>query len=151
MPRRKKTTEKIDDPIERARIKKLRAIARREERKKRRQEEGGGERRSRQETPDYSKPMVKDDYEWIRRSSAMSYAHKIVNHCKERPYWLSIPFEGGNPPVGHFFPCTYRQHEGRMYYGYLFSECRDEMARLWRDEHGARREFTGPNNGPMFR
>ena len=80
MPRKKKQ-EKISDPFERARLKKLRAAQRREERKKRRQAAGDEEpRRVRQSSsPDYSKPMVKDDYLWIRRDRQVAYANRMLN------------------------------------------------------------------------
>lgn len=130
MARKRREKEKVTDPFERARLKKLRAAQRREERKRRRQEAGDtGERRSRRESsePDYSKPMVKDDYLWIRRGLAKGYANKIINDHPERPYWLSIPHRLGDGviPGSNFYPCTMFRTQSRAYFGFLFREHRD--------------------------
>lgn len=140
MPR-KKQQEKITDPFERARLKKLRAAQRREERKKRRQAAGGDEpRRARQTSPDYSKPMVKDDYLWIRRDRQIAYANKMLNG-KGRPYWLSIPHAMGDGvlPVSNFYPCTMFRTEERAYYGFMFREHRDLF---FASQKYARKELT---------
>lgn len=140
---RRKDKEKITDPHERARLKKLRSAQRREERKQRKQQAAAsGEDvspRKREVAADYSKPMVKDEYEWIRNSGAKAYAIKILNdHHRERPFWLSIPTMT-NPPVAGFFPCTTFTARGRVYYGFLFREHRDLFfARL----DDARKELT---------
>jgi len=123
---RRREKEKITDPFERARLKKLRSAQRREERKKRRQEAGddGTTRRSKREESDYAKPMVKDDYLWIRADLAKSYAKRILNNHRDRPYWLSV--EAQSPlPVSNFFPCTIFRADDRVYYGFLFREHRD--------------------------
>lgn len=131
MTRRSREKEKITDPHERARLKKARSLQRREERKARRLAAGDdGERRGRKEdtSSDYAKPMVKDDYAWIRRGLLVSYANKIINEHRQRPYWLSITYDkdDGAPPVSNFYPCaTFRSDEGRIYYGFLFREHRD--------------------------
>lgn len=139
MPR-KKQPEKITDPFERARLKKLRAAQRREERKKRRQAAGDEPRRARQSAPDYSKPMVKDDYLWIRRGLQVAYANKMLNG-KGRPYWLSIPHAMGDGvlPVSHYYPCTMFRTERRAYYGFMFREHRDMF---FAAHKGARKELT---------
>lgn len=129
MARRRKQ-DKIEDPHERARLKKLRAAQRREERKARKAKAGDSDepsRRSKDAAPDYSKPMVKDDYLWIRASMAKSYAERILNDHRGRPYWLSIPHATGDGvgPVVNFYPCTTFRTKGRMYYGFLFREHRD--------------------------
>lgn len=126
MARKRREKEKITDPFERARLKKLRSAQRREERKKRRAEAGDSDepRRRKEEAPAYDKPMVKDDYLWIRRGLAKSYAMKVINDHRERPYWLSIPRDA-RPPVSNYYPCTMFRTETRMYYGFLFREHRD--------------------------
>lgn len=146
MARRRKDKEKIADPFERARLKKLRAAQRREERKKRRAGGGdeGSSRRSRETPPDYSKPMVKDDYLWIRRSQAKSFAMKIMNDHRDRPYWLSIPRPRGDTPadraapVSQYFPCTMFSTQSRVYYGFLFIEHRDLF---FKEQSNARKEM----------
>lgn len=131
MARRRKEKEKITDPFERARLKKLRSAQRREERKKRRAEGGEAPTRRSEASADYSTPMVKDDMLWLRRGSAKSYAMKIVNDHRERPYWLSIPFESASEngvlPVSNFYPCTVFRTKTRAYYGFLFREHRDQF------------------------
>lgn len=129
MPRKK--TEKVTDPFERARLKKLRAAERRAARK-RRAEEGGDDspRQSRRkDTPDYSTPMVRDDYQWIRSGRARSHAKSILDKERKRPYWLSFKYKGtkkdGPLPLSHFFPCTIFRSGDRAYYGFLFREHRD--------------------------
>lgn len=157
---RKKKTEKVD-PEERARLKKLRSAQRREERKKRKAEGGSSSRRERTGDKEWEKSppfagivtthetMVRDNFEWIKRSMASAYAWKIVNSHRERPYWLSIKFDGGNPPVSHFYPCTSFRRGNRYYYGFLFQECRDECFRKWRKEYKARKHFLGPDDRPL--
>lgn len=123
MPRK----PKIEDPFERARLKKLRAAQRREDRKRRKAEAGDdGPRRKREAAPDYSKPMVKDDFLWIRRGLVKSYASRMLN-SKERPYWLSIPHRIGDGalPVANFYPCTMFRTKKRAYYGFMFREHRE--------------------------
>lgn len=139
MARRRKEKEKITDPFERARLKKLRAAQRREDRKRRRAEEGY-EPRAKQAAPDYAAPMVKDDYLWIRRGLAKSYAEKILNST-ERPYWLSVPHRvgSGSLPVSHFHPCTMFRTKKRAYYGFMFREHRDMFFSRLED---ARKELT---------
>lgn len=68
---------------------------------------------------------------------AKSYAQKILNDCKERPYWLSIPQEGVDP-VAHFYPCSHFRAKGRVYYGFLFREHREMVVANWPK---ARREY----------
>lgn len=141
MARRKRDKEKVTDPFERARLKKLRSAERREARKRRKAEAGddGRESRKRDAAPDYAKPMVKDDYLWIRRTLAKSYAEKVLNDYRQRPYWLSIPMDRGVGPVPNFYPCTTFRVEGRMYYGFLFREHRDMFFATLED---ARKEYT---------
>lgn len=141
MARRKKE-EKID-PFERARIKKLRSAQRREERKRRRAEGGDNPspRRKRDEPSDYSKPMIKDDYAWVRSGLIKSFADRVLNHFKERPYWLSISHAlgDGNIPLVQYYPCTTFRTKDRTYYGFLFREHRDLSIGLLND---ARKELT---------
>lgn len=127
MARKRREKEKITDPFERARLKKLRAAQRREARKQRKAEGGEVEARSRQAAPDYAKPMVKDDYLWIRRGLAKNYAMRIINDHKQRPYWLSIPHELGDGvlPVTNYYPCTTFRTKRRAFFGFLFREHRD--------------------------
>lgn len=141
MARKRKDKEKITDPFERARLKKLRAAQRREERKKRRAEGGDEPRRKREAAPEYDKPMVKDDYLWIRRGLAKNYAMRIINDHKERPYWLSIPHEYGDGvlPVTNFYPCLSFRTKKRAYFGFLFREHRDLFFDSLED---ARKELT---------
>jgi hypothetical protein len=142
MARKRRDKEKITDPFERARLKKLRAAERRAERKRRREAAGEDEPRGRKKSsePDYSKPMVKDDYLWIRRGLAKGYANKILNDYKERPYWLSIPHELHDQiPAPHLFPSSHFRTEGRVYFGFLFREHRDIFFATLED---ARKETT---------
>lgn len=129
------------DPEERARLKKLRALQRREARKANRQAKASSQDPEQRRVPSgplYSDPTYqKDDYEWLRASQARAYAEKILNNCKERPYWLSIPQEG-NDPVAHFYPCSFFRAKGRVYYGFLFREHREAMMAQWTQ---ARREL----------
>jgi hypothetical protein len=117
------------DPHERARLKKLRSLQRREERKKRKLEGGDttDERRTKKSGDEYTKPMVKDDYLWIRKDLAMAYAGRILNHDRRRPYWLSIPHRMGDGvlPVPNLYPCTTFRTESRAYFGFLFREHRE--------------------------
>jgi len=126
---RRKEEKKITDPHERARLKKLRSLERRQARKARKEAAGGNdEPREKQATPDYARPMVKDDYLWIRKELALVYANKIIRSHGERPWWLSIKYDkdDGPPPLSNFYPCsTFRTSNGRMYYGFLFREHRD--------------------------
>lgn len=151
MARRDRSKKEKIDPFERARLKKLRAAQRREERKKRRLEAGDDGRRSRSEPKapavietDLNKIAVKDPHDWIRRSMASAYAWKICNEHRVMPYWLSIEFDGGNPPTAGYYPCHhYRSKKnGRYYYGFLFRQCRDTVFKKWRDEYDARKELT---------
>ena len=133
MARKRKDKEKVTDPFERARLKKLRAAQRREERKRRKAEAGDSDepRRKRSAEPDYSQPLVKDDWLWIRKGLAKDYAIRIINNHRERPYWLSIPRPTGlsvsdrAPPVSNLYPCTMFSTKGRIFYGFLFREHRD--------------------------
>ena len=125
---RKKKEPKVTDPFERVRLKKLRSLQRREERKKRKLKGGDTETRSRKtDSSDYSTPMVKDDYLWIRKSLAVSYAERIINANRQRPYWLSISHEIGDGvlPVPNLYPCTTFRTEDRAYFGFLFREHRE--------------------------
>lgn len=129
MARKKREKEKITDPFERARLKKLRSAQRREERKRRRAEGGSSDepKRRKSEESDYSTPLIKDDWLWIRAELARSYALRIINNHRERPFWLSVPHAQGDgvPPVSHLFPCTTFRTPKRTYYGFLFREHRD--------------------------
>lgn len=154
--RSRKDKEKVTDPFERARLKKLRAAERREERKRRREQaKANGEDVSRGRRGEPTRPVgieadtknqaVSDPHEWIRRSITHAFAWKIVNNHRVMPYWLSIGFEGGNPPVSGFYPChMYRAKNGRYHYGFLFRQCRDAVFEKWQHEYDARKELT-PN------
>ena len=141
MARRKKE-EKVTDPFERARLKKLRAAQRREERKKRKT--SGDVETSRRETkPDYDQPMVKDDFLWLRKGLAKSFANSVINDSRERPFWLSFSYESarenGPLPISNYHPCTIFRVKGRAYYGFLFREHRDLFFATLED---ARKETT---------
>lgn len=152
MARRDKSKkDKITDPFERVRLKKLRAQQRREERKRRRLEDGDeGRRRSRSDPKpspgvetDLNNIAVTDPHAWIRRSMTQAFAWRIVNEHRVLPYWLSIEFEGGNPPTAGYYPCHHRRAEdGRYHYGFLFRECRDIVFEKWQHEYDARKELT---------
>jgi hypothetical protein len=141
--RKRREKEKVTDPFERARLKKLRARERREERKRRREQSGDDEPRRRKTSsePDYSKPMVKDDYLWIRRGLSKDYANRMLNEHKERPYWLSIAHEVGDGviPCSNFYPCSMFRTKKRAYFGFLFREHRDMFFATLED---ARKETT---------
>lgn len=143
MARKKKTAEL--DPVEKARQKKIRAAERRANRKAGKapsSSEGSSSSSSkRSAAPDYSGAFVRDDFLWLRRVDALTYAHKIVNYHRERPWWVSIAHsrDDGNPPVSHFFPCSVGRTADRVYYGFLIREHRD-LFFASRDD--ARKEVT---------
>ena len=87
-----------------------------------------------QATPD-------DNGLWIIRSLTLHEAGKILNHDKERPYWLSIPHVKGDgvEPVAGFLPCTFLRTKSRVYYGFLLRQHREELMKRWPN---ARREYT---------
>lgn len=143
---RRKAKDKITDPFERARLKKLRAAQRREERKRRRQglgSEGDDRRpgRNRGELTGTTSSFVKDDFSWLRKDLSKSFANKILNDYRDRPYWLSIPHGkgDGNPPTVPYYPCGGFRTADRVYYGFLFREHRELSMGLLTD---ARRELT---------
>lgn len=86
------------------------------------------------------KPEPSDDGgAWLLRSSALMDAHRIINHYKERPYWLSIKHTEGVEPVAGFFPCSFFRRGSRVYYGFLLRDHREAMVARW--PH-ARRELS---------
>jgi hypothetical protein len=50
---------------------------------------------------------------------------------RRRPYWLSIPFKGANPPVADYHPCSMFKRGSRWYFGFLFREHRDSQFKKW--------------------
>lgn len=142
MARKKKAGVELD-PVEKARQKKLRAAQRREDRKARAETSESSPKTSskRSTAPDYSGAFVRDDFLWLRRVDAVTYANKIVNNHRERPWWVSIAHDksDGNPPVAHFFPCSIGRTADRVYYGFLIREHRD-LFFASRDD--ARKELT---------
>ncbi len=144
MARRKKPGVELD-PVEKARQKKLRAAQRREDRKAKKgsssTEDSPRASSRRSATPDYSGSFVRDDFLWLRRVDAVTYANKIVNNHRERPWWMSISHDknDGNPPVAPFSPCSIGRTADRVYYGFLIREHRD----LFFAQHDdARKEVT---------
>jgi len=133
MARRRGEKEKITDPFERVRLKKLRAAQRREERKKRKEEGGDTPRARRSKDDPPPKPPAIDDFTWLNSSASKAYAIKILNNHRERPYWLSLPhgLGEGNVPLAEFFPCTMFRTRERVYYGFLFREHRDLLCQRW--------------------
>ncbi len=131
------------DPEEKARIKKMRALQRREARKLNKESKASEPSAVRSSTgPLYSDPTwQKDDYEWLRRSMARSYAEKILQDKTNTPYWLSIPHTEGVEPVAHFYPCKYFRTKTRVYYGFMFQEHRDMVFANWREDKRARKEL----------
>ena len=151
MARRKKQPA-IVDPEEKVRLKKLRALQRREARKLNRQAKADNPSPVRASTgPLYGDPTwQRDDHEWIRASIAKSFAAKILNDNRERPYWLSIPHKSGVEPVAHVYPCSYFRTPGRIYYSFAFREHRDMIYDKWKELHKARKE-TGNRVASVLR
>ena len=108
-------------------MKRRRAALRREERKKQRKAEA-----------ELNKPL---DTNWIHESLTLAKASAIINHHKERPFWLSIPWQvgDGNIPISGYLPCSMFRTRDRAYYGFLFREHRDNAMLLLTD---ARKELT---------
>lgn len=81
------------------------------------------------------------DRTWLIRIAVMMDAKKVLNHHKERPYWLSIPHgeNDGNPPVVDFYPLAMFRTKDRTYYGFLFRDHRDYAVTQLID---ARKEYT---------
>lgn len=133
MARKRKEKEKITDPFERVRLKKLRAAQRREERKKRREEGGDTPRARRSKDDPPARAPAPDDMSWLTVTAAKAYAEKIMNGHRERPYWLSTPHAlgDGNPPVAEFYPCSMFRTKERVFYGFLFREHRDLLCQRW--------------------
>lgn len=100
---------------------------RREQRKKERKQEA-----------EVSKPL---DTDWLNKDLTLAKAMALINHHKERPFWLSIPWEvgDGNIPVVGYLPCSMFRTKQRAYYGFLFREHRDNAIFLLDD---ARKELT---------
>lgn len=88
--------------------------------------------------------LHQEDQFWAQ-TKARSVAMKVLNNHRHRPYWLSIPHAGHNPPVAGYFPCSMFQSQGRWYFGFLFREHRDDLHKKW---SGARKELT--NVGSHF-
>lgn len=80
-----------------------------------------------------------DDASWLTRITTLSSAMKVVNGHKERPYWLSIPHDGGIEPSPGLYPVSIFTEKGRVYYGFLLKEHRDEIFNRW---DNARKELT---------
>lgn len=143
MARKKKQVAPVD-PEERARLKKLRSLHRREARKLNRASRRSDTTTERKSSGAlYADPTYQtDDYEWLRCSGAKSYAQKILNDCRDRPYWLSIPRSRieRTEPVAHYYPCGLFRTEERVYYSFLFREHRDLTFNRWREEFCARKE-----------
>src|SRR3546814_4866635 len=79
------------------------------------------------------------------RGQAKSFAQKIMNEDRERPYWLVIDrrtYEDAGirtDPVAHFYPCNMMVSKTKAYYGFLFREHRDIIAERWSETHRARK------------
>ena len=144
---RKKKQAAIVDPEERARLKKLRSLQRREARKLNRASRTSDATTERKSSGAlYADPTYqRDDYEWLRRGQAKSFAQKIMNEDRERPYWLVIDrrtYEDAGirtDPVAHFYPCNMMVSKTKAYYGFLFREHRDIIAERWSETHRARK------------
>lgn len=109
--------------------KKIRARMRREERKRKQRSEAEAST---------SKPL---DTSWLHEDLILAKANAIINRHKERPFWLSIPWEDGDGslPVSGYLPCCMFRTRKRAYYGFLFREHRDSCMFLLDD---ARKELT---------
>ena len=67
------------------------------------------------------------DRSWLLRLGTMQDAARILNQAKDRPYWMSIPWDKGPPPPADFFPNEWFQTPTRVYYGFLVRWCRDRF------------------------
>lgn len=94
-------------------------------------------------TPDHQKEH--DYWDWL---NSRHKALQVLNRHPERPYWASIRDPGGSPPVANYYPCTMFRKSGRIYYGFLSRDHREKLIYQFR-YHGARRELTGEDNGPL--
>jgi len=90
--------------------------------------------------------IATDDLTWVIKSKLKMTALKILNDDGSRPYWLSIPRNGPEPVAG-YYPCSVFTAEGRVYYGFMFREHRDQLHERW--DH-ARKELTSGNR-PLTR
>lgn len=100
---------------------------RREQRKKERKQEA-----------EVNRPL---DTNWLHEDLTLAKAMALINKHKERPFWLSIPWEvgDGNIPISGYLPCSMFRTKKRAYYGFLFREHRDKAMFLLDD---ARKELT---------
>lgn len=98
--------------------------------------------RARQPRQKRDRPEPSDDGGlWLIRATSRNDAARILNECKDRPYWLSIPHEDsdGVEPVAGFHPCSFFRKRGRVYYGFLIRDHREAVVMRWEN---ARRELT---------
>ena len=142
MARRDKSKKEKIDPFERARLKKLRSAQRREERKARRKEAGDSGRRESRKTPVAQSLHDPKDIGWLMMNSIRAAANKIMNESyrSPAPYWLSMP-DQPNPPPTDYYPCRSHKQDGRIWYGFLFREHRDEQLIRWNNRK-FRKELT---------
>lgn len=122
MARRRK--EQPVDEVTKKRIRQQRGRDRREQRKKERDSRLG---------------ESLGDTSWLIADLAVSKAKQILDRNPTRPYWLSFPFDGGNPPISGFYPCTVFRTRDRIYYGFLFRDHRETFLTHVTD---GRRELT---------
>lgn len=102
-------------------------------------------------SPDLPQRSPHDDAQFWMGITARNKANHILNRGHVRPYWLSIKVNGGLAPVAGFYPCTHFKRDDRYYFGFAFREHRDACWKGWSKIHGARKEFTGPGQIPLFR
>lgn len=75
-------------------------------------------------------------------------ARQIIDEIKDRPYWLSIEYDG-SIPVSGVYPCKMFRHGDRVYYGFLYREHREKVFDNFY-KLNPYKELTGDNNGPLL-
>lgn len=95
-------------------------------------------KREKKQEAEVNKPL---DTSWLHEDLTLAKASAILNKYKERPFWLSIPWElgDGSIPIAGYLPCSMFRTRERAYYGFLFREHRDKAILLLDD---ARKELT---------
>lgn len=119
MPR--KRTPKVDTEARKKRIRSFRSRERRQQRK--------------QQANDAS------DLTWLIRDGVRAAAMKVLNATARSwfPYWLSIAKNRKPEGSADFYPAKSFERDGRIYYGFMFREHRDQQVLLWA---AARKELT---------
>ena len=82
-----------------------------------------------------------EDLTWLKRDAMRSAAMRVINFTARTwtPYWLSIAKKHKPEGSADFWPAKSFERDGRIYYGFLLREHRDQQCLLWPK---ARKELT---------